>query len=164
MAKLILLNYSPDVRRGSEDVLAILFDMNLLWELFVYRTLKKGESKGGYKVSAQNQKKFWNSRRIRPDLVLNWEDGRCVVIDTKWKLIDDFRPADTDLKQMYAYNMYWQTRRLHPIPLFSIFVLSHSETCRPVTSRTWPSFARLPKSSTSPTFLRPTVPSLGTGS
>ncbi|MDA9864124.1 McrC family protein [Flavobacteriales bacterium] len=110
MAKLILLNYSPDVRRGSEDVLAILFDMNLLWELFVYRVLKRGESAGGYKVSAQNQKRFWNSRRIRPDLVLTWADGRCVVVDTKWKLIDDFRPADADLKQMYAYNMYWQTR------------------------------------------------------
>lgn len=111
MAKLILLNYSPDVRRGSEDVLAILFDMNLLWELFVYRILKRGEAAGGYKVSAQNQKRFWNSRRIRPDLVITWDDGRCTVVDTKWKLVDDFRPSDPDLKQMYAYNMYWQTRQ-----------------------------------------------------
>lgn len=111
MAKLILLNYSPDVRRGSEDVLAILFDMNLLWELFIYRTLKRGEEKGGYRVSAQDWDYFWNTRRIRPDLVLEMDHGECIVIDTKWKLVEDLSPSDPDLKQMYAYNMYWQTRR-----------------------------------------------------
>lgn len=110
MAKLILLNYSPDVRRGTEDVLAIVFDMNLLWELFIYRTLKRGEANGGYRVSAQNRKNFWNTRRIRPDLVIE-RDGECIVVDTKWKLVDDLSPSDPDLKQMYAYNMYWQTRR-----------------------------------------------------
>ena len=111
MAKLILLNYSPDVRRGSEDVLAILFDMNVLWEMFVYRILKRGEAARGYRVSEQQSKAFWNRRRVRPDLLIRWDDGRSVVVDTKWKLVDDLKPSDPDLKQMYVYNRFWKTGR-----------------------------------------------------
>jgi 5-methylcytosine-specific restriction enzyme subunit McrC len=109
IAKLILLNYSPDVRRGSEDVLAILFDMNVLWELFIHRVLLRGQVKGGYTVSAQDSKLFWNKRSIRPDLVITWDDGTKVVIDTKWKLVEDMKPSDADLKQMFAYNLHWET-------------------------------------------------------
>ena len=32
LARLIILNYQPDVRAGREDVLAILFNMNELFE------------------------------------------------------------------------------------------------------------------------------------
>ena len=54
LAKLILLNFSPDLRRGTEDVLAILFDMNMLWERFIFRSLQRGLKDDGYKVSYQN--------------------------------------------------------------------------------------------------------------
>lgn len=33
------------------------------------------------------------------------------IIDTKWKVIDKDKPNDSDLKQMYAYNMYWEANR-----------------------------------------------------
>ena len=111
LAKLILLNFSPDLRRGEDDVLAILFDMNVLWERFIYRILQRGLGESGYKVSYQNAKKFWNTRLVKPDLVLETPQGEQVVIDTKWKLIRDGRPSDADLKQMFVYNLYWQTDR-----------------------------------------------------
>jgi 5-methylcytosine-specific restriction enzyme subunit McrC len=41
LARLIILNYSPDISGGREDVLAILFDMNSLFERFVYVQLKR---------------------------------------------------------------------------------------------------------------------------
>ena len=111
LAKLILLNFSPDLRRGEDDVLAILFDMNVLWERFIYRILQRGLGESGYKVSYQNAKRFWNTRLVKPDLVLTTPKGEQVVIDTKWKLIRDGRPSDADLKQMFVYNLYWQTDR-----------------------------------------------------
>src|SRR5690606_13702579 len=35
IAELILLNLRPDIRSGSRDLIAIMFDMNVLWEEYV---------------------------------------------------------------------------------------------------------------------------------
>jgi len=112
LAKLILLNFSPDIQTGSNNVIAILFDMNDLWERYIYRLLSKDQDKGNYTVSAQKSEKFWENKSIRPDIVYQKEiDGKqeTFVIDTKWKLIDSNKPGDNDLKQMYVYNMYWDS-------------------------------------------------------
>ena len=110
LAKLIILNYSPDIQGGKEDVLAILFDMNELWERYVFKMLQKEQSEHDYIVSYQNRKKFWNNKLIKPDIVVEYKD-ETLVIDTKWKLVDTNKPSDADLKQMYAYNMYWESNR-----------------------------------------------------
>ena len=112
ISKMILFNYSPDIRGGSEQMLALLFDMNKLWEEYVYRALAKYQN-DCFKVSFQNGTKFWEHKRIKPDIVIQFKKmgidntWETVVIDTKWKMIDPAHPSDADLKQMYAYNMYW---------------------------------------------------------
>jgi 5-methylcytosine-specific restriction enzyme subunit McrC len=105
IAKMIILNYSPDIENGSEGMIALLFDMNKLWEEYVYRMLKR-EEKEGVEILPQQQQKFWNSKVIRPDIVIK-KEGKIFIIDTKWKIVDPGNPSDADLKQMYAYNMYW---------------------------------------------------------
>ncbi len=114
ISKMILLNYSPDIKGGNENMLALLFDMNKLWEEYIYRVLAKHQN-GNLKVRFQNSDKFWENKRIKPDIVLtktNLEgDQETYVIDTKWKLIDPKKPGDDDLKQMFAYNMYWDAKK-----------------------------------------------------
>ncbi|MGB3465239.1 MAG: hypothetical protein WBA74_08215 [Cyclobacteriaceae bacterium] len=109
IARLILLNYSPDIRSGTTDLMALLFDMNKLWEEYIYRQLLKSRS-GSYQVLPQLNDVFWQSnnykRRIKPDIVIKDLD-ETIVIDTKWKIIDQAKPSDADLKQIFAYNIYW---------------------------------------------------------
>ena len=40
LSKLIILRYAPDLKGGRENVLAIMFDMNLLYENYIYRKLQ----------------------------------------------------------------------------------------------------------------------------
>lgn len=109
LARLILLYYSPDIRGGANNVLAILFDMNELFEEYVYQSLRRA-APPGMEVRRQVPRLFWESRRIKPDIVIRWQD-RTVVLDTKWKVINSHQPADSDLKQMYVYHRYFDAPR-----------------------------------------------------
>lgn len=115
IAKMIILNYSPDIRSGQENMLTLLFDMNKLWEEYIYRMLLRTKRED-ITLSFQNKQKFWEGRTIRPDIVIKNNCGETTesfIIDTKWKILDinDPKPSDDDLKQMYAYNLYWDAKR-----------------------------------------------------
>lgn len=112
ISRLILLHYHPDLSQGKNDVLALMFDMNLLWEQFVLVSLKK---KKGLKVKGQNSKYFWkphggSRRTIRPDITINFGKNE-FVIDTKWKLVEK-RPSIEDIRQMYAYHHYFEAEKV----------------------------------------------------
>jgi 5-methylcytosine-specific restriction enzyme subunit McrC len=109
IAKMIILNYSPDIRSGGENMIALLFDMNKLWEEYIYRVLQNSQN-SDFEISFQNSDSFWENKTIRPDLVLNKKGtNEKYIIDTKWKIVDAQNPSDDDLKQMFAYNIYWNT-------------------------------------------------------
>ena len=109
IAKIIILNYSPSLNYGSENLLTLLFDMNALWEEYIFRILQK-HKKDEEKVSRQDSKKFWKNKCIRPDIILQVEQ-KTFVIDTKWKIIETNNPSDEDLKQMFVYNLHWDAEK-----------------------------------------------------
>ena len=109
IAKIIILNYSPSLNYGSENLLTLLFDMNALWEEYIFRILQK-HKKDEEKVSRQDSKKFWKNKCIRPDIILQIEQ-KTFVIDTKWKIIETNNPSDEDLKQMFVYNLHWDAEK-----------------------------------------------------
>jgi len=112
IAKLILLNTRPDISHGKQDLLAIMFDMNSLWEEYVYRIIRR-TSDDNWTIHPQVRDRFWEHKSIRPDIVLKPKDqnGSPIVIDTKWKTVEDEQPNDADLKQMFVYNHHWKCRQ-----------------------------------------------------
>ncbi len=110
IAKMLILNYSPNINSGNDNMLTLLFDMNKLWEEYIFRILHKHKPQG-YEVSFQNSDTFWESKKIRPDIVISNNEEN-FVIDTKWKILKDIsKPDDTDLKQMFVYNLHWKASK-----------------------------------------------------
>ncbi|UEG55036.1 McrC family protein [Mucilaginibacter daejeonensis] len=112
IARMILLNYHPDLRGGRESVLALMFNMNDLWEEFVFRRLKSCERQFGWKISEQRRLKYWTNgsggKLLIPDILVELPDGRKMVIDTKWKRPARHKPDDQDLRQLLAYKLYYE--------------------------------------------------------
>ena len=115
IARMLLLRYHPDVTRGSNDVLALMFDMNVLWERFIVASLRKHLG-DGTSVQAQQAKPYWspehgNRTSIRPDIVVMCEH-QTFVLDTKWKNLNSVGHSVPDLHQMYVYHEYYNARKV----------------------------------------------------
>lgn len=109
LARMITLQYSPDIQAGNCPVLAILFDMNQLFEHFIYQQLRTKLDKT-WTVKSQLSKPFWASRNLRPDILLQ-QESQNYILDTKWKILQRPSPSDEDLRQMYAYNHTFEATR-----------------------------------------------------
>ena len=112
IARLVLLSLHPDLRGGREPVLALLFDMNALWEGFLAAALRRHLPPGA-RVSAQASTPFWAGDdgprvSLRPDLIVAVPGGQRIGLDAKWKYFPDQpKPSPADLRQLYAYADYF---------------------------------------------------------
>lgn len=111
-ARLILLHYHPDLSKGRDNVLALMFDMNALWEQFVLVSLRKNKD---FKVRGQASRFFWkpedgSRRSIKPDVIVSTNNEN-YVLDTKWKLVSN-KPSIEDIRQMYAYHHYFEAKKV----------------------------------------------------
>lgn len=106
---LILKNFQPDIRTGTHHVLAILFDMNQLFEEFIYKQLAKARTPD-IEIYQQMQRPFWLNRKIRPDIFIKTKNAQ-LILDTKWKMLSDGKPSMEDLRQIFVYNQYFGARK-----------------------------------------------------
>ena len=121
IAKLLLLRYMPDTKHGKSNILALMFDMNKLWEEFVFRVLKK-QLPHNYDVREQAPIQYWFSNKhyktVRPDIVISEGEKIKAIIDTKWKCPDydkdigSIAPSDGDLHQMFVYSRIFKTNQV----------------------------------------------------
>lgn len=122
ISRLLLLNYHPNVSQGRNHLLALMFDMNLLWERFVYVSLREylRNHESDFSITAQTSKYFWkpqngNRSTIIPDICIKKTDSGneyCVVIDTKWKNLNGYNPSPDDLRQLYVYHEFYNANRV----------------------------------------------------
>jgi 5-methylcytosine-specific restriction enzyme subunit McrC len=91
-------------------MLALLFDMNKLWEEYVTITLKEELKNSNIAVIVQDNKPLWGENSLRPDIVI--KNGKeTLIIDTKWKIPENSSASNHDLRQMYTYNRFWSASR-----------------------------------------------------
>ena len=116
LAKPILLSAYPGVRAGVDDTFSMFFDMNQVWERYIFCELKRHAAQKGIRVDRQVRASFWAGRSVRPDIVVYLKDERHVVIDTKWKELQRPEPSQSDVAQMFIYNH--QIQAVHSILLY----------------------------------------------
>jgi len=108
LARIILENFSPSIKAGDCNMLALLFDMNHLWEKYVFTLLKKGQAEGGYRLHSSSKPLLNNeSYSLRPDMYIKFSNGLNLIIDTKWKVPRKRKASMVDLRQIYTYNHFW---------------------------------------------------------
>jgi len=113
LCRLLLANSTLDLRAGRISQLAIVFDMDRLFEEFVAEFLKRymGEitvGEGSKLVNVAPKRglgRLFGRLGMEADLVLTDGDGGKILLDTKNKVLSqDGTPAREDLYQMYAYG------------------------------------------------------------
>ncbi|WP_139921402.1 McrC family protein [Hymenobacter sp. DG01] len=114
IARLILLQYRPDLKGGSSDLVALLFNMNQLWERYLLRTLQRLAEPYGWTVQKPDYKVFWAGKdsttsEMQPDILIDMAGQGNLVLDAKWKRPKG-RPAEADLRQLYTYAHHYDAR------------------------------------------------------
>lgn len=107
LSQLFLDNYSVSLTYGNYNIVSLLFDMNKLFEKYIYTQLKKIYKQN---ICYQYSKEFLlkdmktgiKKVNLKPDMYLKLENFN-IVIDTKWKRIDNATIKESDAYQMNAY-------------------------------------------------------------
>lgn len=120
--ELILLNINPSFQYGERRGISLLFSMPQLFEKYVAKKLQT-QLKPGHRLWIQPSRQTLVSHIPENGLLQNWfvmepdlaiyKGNECqVILDTKWKLInqdkanstDKYAISQADLYQMYAYG------------------------------------------------------------
>lgn len=112
-ARLVLDGLSPQAMSGQHQAYSLLFPMEALFESFVAQYLSKNlpatthlktQLQGKSLVHYGDKKYFL----LKPDLMLTPAGQRSIILDTKWKLLDQTKSDGTDkfgLSQVDFYQM-----------------------------------------------------------
>lgn len=113
LARVIIENFSPSISAGSTNMIALLFNMNQLWESFIYHSLRQYSlQQQDYTVSYQNSKSLFTKAgySLKPDIIIRKENN-VFTLDTKWKVPKHRKASSSDLRQIYTYNRFWNTKK-----------------------------------------------------
>lgn len=115
--ELILGEYMPVSTSGEWRGMSLLFPMEKLFEHYVAYHLRRNSP--DYKISTQHatehicQHQDSKIFKLKPDIFIERSNAKNIVMDTKWKLIDQtdrggrYGLKDSDIQQMFAYSHYY---------------------------------------------------------
>ena len=117
--KIFLLGNSFTPHKGDDLALALLFDMNALFESYVGDFIKKSFAGTILQHSEKHLIEAPKSFKLKPDIFLEGE----FIADTKWKIIRQdinesekkYKISQADLYQLYAYGKKYECVKLYLI-------------------------------------------------
>ncbi|MCT7493658.1 McrC family protein [Aliarcobacter cryaerophilus] len=130
--KTFLFENSFSPYRGNDVAFALLFDMNLLFESFVYSYLKKSSNFQDIKSQDKTHHLAYENDigrfRLKPDIVIN---GGKIIADTKWKILSEDKSyngvSQADMYQLYAYGTkYENCEKIYLIYPFDELLIKNS--------------------------------------
>ena len=118
--KTFLLENSFSPYKGNDIAFALLFDMNLLFESYVYDYLKKSSKFENIKNQDKKHHLAYEDEKgkfaLKPDIVI--DDGK-IIVDTKWKILSvdksNLGISQSDMYQIYAYGKKYKSENLYLI-------------------------------------------------
>jgi 5-methylcytosine-specific restriction enzyme subunit McrC len=122
LAKMFIEKTSVDLSKNKFENITLIWDMNKLFEEFVFEIMKKHEAEIGCKLTAQRGKKLLvgdtsKKRNTFVDILIEKNDGEKIILDTKYKKFassDDF--SDADVFQVSTYCLLHKAK--HAILLY----------------------------------------------
>lgn len=106
--RMFLESLHATLSAGTTQMYTMLFNMDQLYELFVYRVAAlifgnkvTYQKMGSYMVSRVSDDKKYIS--LRPDLTIKYSPNEQWILDTKWKMPSRFA-KESDIYQMNAYS------------------------------------------------------------
>ena len=130
--KTFLFENSFSPYKGNDIAFALLFDMNLLFESFVYSYLKKSSNFQYIKSQDKTHHLAYENGvgrfRLKPDIVIN---GGKIIADTKWKILSEDKAYNgvlqDDMYQLYAYGTkYDNCEKIYLIYPFDELIIKNS--------------------------------------
>ncbi len=111
LARIIIENFSPGIQKGNENMIALLFNMDKLWEEYVYQSLKNKSTELNFKVKRECKFLFeTGGYNLQPDIIIE-KNNEQFIIDAKWKIPTHTKVSIQDLRQIYAYNRFWKSEK-----------------------------------------------------
>lgn len=112
-SQVFLKNKSFSTFKGTENVNALLFPMEKIFESYISKQLKNISSNySGYKMETQKQTQYLFDKprkfRLKPDIYISMNSNPYKVLDIKWKRLNtdsknNYGISQSDMYQMYAY-------------------------------------------------------------
>lgn len=130
--KTFLFENSFSPYKGNDIAFALMFDMNLLFESFVYSYLKKSSNFQDIKSQDRTHHLAYENGigrfRLKPDIVIN---GGKIIADTKWKILSEDKAYNgvlqDDMYQLYAYGTkYDNCEKIYLIYPFDELIIKNS--------------------------------------
>ena len=108
-SQIFLKNKSFSTFKGTKNVNALLFSMEKIFEAYVAKKLKIQFPEWNVETQKKDKYLFDNPKsfRLKPDIYMS-KDGSSIVLDTKWKKLNqdeskNYGISQVDMYQMYAY-------------------------------------------------------------